>query len=348
MDNLRRKKAMDTKLRFSVIGCGRMGLRRTDLITNHPLSELRCIEDCNSEIAVKIGEKYGCYSCSGWENAVNRSDVDCVMVSVPNKYHHEIVIAALEAGKHVFCEKPLARNPIEAHEMVESAIKSKRFLKVGSNLRYFPNVLKAKELVETGEIGHTIFARGWIGHAGWQIGTWYSESDIIGGGTFLDNGCHLLDLYRMFLGEVESCTGLVSTNLWPIAPLEDNGMALFKFTNGSTAYIQSSWTEWEGYMYLEIYGSEGLIRIDNRGQSCTTTIRKKDGSTRLFDYSKESPRSYLLEFDEYIKSIISNRQPVPSGFDGLRVVQMVNAVYESSRLGKTISISSLGSEIRGQ
>jgi len=213
------------KLGFAVIGCGRMGLRRIDLITGHPQVELRCVEDYDNEIARKVGVEVGCDYCSGWESAVSRSDVDCVMVSVPNKFHHDIVSAALEAGKHVFCEKPLARDPIEAREMVVAAQRSRRSLKVGSNLRYFPSVLKAKELLDGGEIDEVLFARGWIGHSGWQIGTWYSDAEITGGGTLLDNGCHLLDLYRWFLGEVESCIGFVSTSLWPISPLEDTAMA---------------------------------------------------------------------------------------------------------------------------
>ncbi len=329
---------MSAKRGFAVIGCGRMGMRRIGLIRNCSQAELRCIEDSSHEIAKKAGEQVGCEYCTGWESAVSRPDVDCVVVSVPNKFHRDIVIAALEAGKHVFCEKPLARNPVEAREMVEAAERSGRFLKTGSNLRFFPSVLKAKELLDVGEIGDALFARGWIGHSGWQIGTWYSDHEVVGGGTLLDNGCHLLDIYRWFLGEVESCVGFASTAVWPIAPLEDNAMALFKFTGGRTAFLQSSWTEWAGYMYLEVYGTQGLIRIDNRGQDCITTLCRKQGESVVFDYSKEPPKSYILEFDDYMNCIAAGRQPLPSGFDGLRAVQMAHAVYESARLGKEVRV----------
>lgn len=329
---------MSEKLRFAVIGCGRMGLRRIGLIRNHSQVELRCIEDCSDELARKIGEEMGCDYCSGWESVVSRPDIDCVMVSVPNKFHHDIVVATLEAGKHVFCEKPLGRNPLEAVEMVQAAEESGHFLKVGSNLRYFPSVLKAKELLDTSQIGEVLFARGWIGHSGWQIGSWYSDVEIIGGGTLLDNGCHLLDLYRWFFGEVESCLGSVSTTLWPVGPLEDNAMAIFRFTNGKTAFLQSSWTEWAGYMYLEIYGAQGFLRVDNRGQSCVTTLGRRDGQNTVFDFSQQPPKSYALEFDDYVNAINNNRQPLPSGFDGLRVVQMVDGVYRSALLGREIKI----------
>jgi predicted dehydrogenase len=329
---------MDRKLGFAVVGCGRMGMRRIGLIRGHHQAELRCVEDYDKEIARKVSEEVGCDYYSGWESVVSRPDVDCVVVSVPNRFHRDIVIAALGAGKHVFCEKPLARNPIEAHQMVKAAERSGCLLKVGSNLRYFPSVLKAKELLDIGEIGEVLFARGWIGHSGWQIGTWYSDAEVIGGGTLLDNGCHLVDLYRWFLGEVESCVGFVSTSLWSISPLEDNAMALFKFVNGKMAFLQSSWTEWAGYIYLEIYGTQGFIRIDNRGQSCITTLGKRNGQNTVFDFSQEPPRSYVLEFNDYLNAIASNRQPLPSGLDGLRAVQMAYAVYRSAQLGKEVRV----------
>ena len=332
---------MINKLGFAVIGCGRMGMRRINLIKGCARADLICVEDCSQAVAKKVGEEINCEFHTGWESAVNRQDVDCVVVSVPNKFHHDIVISALNAGKHVFCEKPLARTPGEALRMVEAAERSGRFLKIGSNLRYFPSVLKAKDILDNNKIGDPLFARGWIGHSGWQVGTWYSDTETVGGGTLLDNGCHLLDIYRWFLGEVDSCIGITSTSLWPIAPLEDNAMSLFRFTNGSMAFLQSSWTEWLGYMYLEIYGTQGSIRIDNRGQNCITTLFHKDGENTTFDYSREPPKSYVIEFDDYIEAVSNDQQPLPSGLDGLRAIQMAYAAYQSAYLKQEVKISSV-------
>ena len=91
-------------------------------------------------------------------------------------------------------------------------------------------------------------------------------------------------------------------------------------------------------MYLELYGTRGILRIDNRGQSCITTLSNREGQNSVFDYSQEPPKSYVLEFDDYTKAIINNKQPLPSGFDGLRAVQMAYAVYQSARLGREIEI----------
>lgn len=330
---------MRKKLKFTVIGCGRMGSRRIKTIVDHPDTELISVVDVNQDVARELSKRFECATFSNFKDAISDDEVDCVVVSVPNKFHSEISIVALENGKQVFCEKPLARNPKEAFAMVQAAEKNGCFLKTGSNLRYFPSVEKAKKLVERGAIGDILYLRGWVGNCGKHVkGSWYSKVDMSGGGTFLDNGVHLIDLTRLFLGEIDTCLGEVITSYWPIAPLEDNGFGIFHSSNGKMAFIQSSWTEWAGYMYMEIYGSEGSIIIDNRNHQCITTLMEKSGEKRIFDFSLLPPVSYEREFEEYVKALREGRQPLASGFDGMRAVQMAYGVYESSRTKRVVHI----------
>lgn len=329
---------MSHKLRFAVIGCGRMGIRRMKSIAGHTDTELVCLSDNDVEAAKKFSKEIGCDFHPDWETAVGRRDVDFVVVSVPNKLHNPIAVDALSRGKHVWCEKPLARNPEEAREIVRAAARTDSFLKVGSNLRYFPSVQKAKELLDNSAIGDVLFLRGWVGNAGWPTKMWFSNADLSGGGTFLDNGCHLLDLARWFMGEARDCIGQVSTLHWKISPLEDNGMGIFTFDRGKLAFIHSSWTEWSEYMYMEIYGNSGYIRVDNRGTKCITTWGKQDGKQEVYDYSDVTAQSHVLEFNDCVRSINQSKQPLPNGFDGLRAVQMAYGVYQSSKLGKRVKI----------
>jgi len=328
------------KLRFAVIGCGRMGKRRAQTIVEHPETELVCVMDVDSNAARRTAEEFGCIWCKDHEEVLKREDVDIVVVSVPNKWHLPIVLDSLSAGKHVFCEKPLARNPEEALRMVKAANAQGLKLKVGSNLRFFPNVRKAKELLDQGAIGELLFLRSWIGHNGWNLrpGSWFADPEAAGGGTFLDNGCHVLDIARWFMGEVKSCIGLVRTNLWPIQPLEDNGFGIFETMDGKTIFIQASWTEWNGYMYMEVYGSEGYIRIDSRGRRCLTVLGDREGNEKVFDFSALPPTSYKAEFEDFVEALKSGRYPLPSGYDGLRAVEMAWGVYESARTGRRIDL----------
>ena len=328
-----------SKLGFGVVGCGRMGRRRMRSVVEHPKTDLLCVADVNPADARSAAEEFACPAYSRYQDLLQHDHVDIVIVSVPNKWHQETVVAALEAKKHVFCEKPLAKTPDEAQAMVDAARRNGVTLKTGSNLRFFPNVLKARELLDANTIGDLLFIRTWIGHDGWNLrDNWYANPEIAGGGTFLDNGCHVLDLCRWFLGEVTSAFGVVSTKLWPVQPLEDNGFGIFETADGKTAFVHASWTEWAGYMYMEIYGTAGFIRIDSRGRACTTVLGRRDGSEQVFDFSALPANSYAAEFAHWIGALEAGREPSPSGYDGLRAVAMAHAVYQSSRTGCKVSV----------
>lgn len=330
---------MNTPIRFGVVGCGRMGRRRMETAVEHPRTAVTCVTDVDDELAAAAAADFECAVAGSSADLVERDDVDCVVVSVPNRFHLPIVRAALEGGKRVFCEKPLARDTDEALAIARASLDHGLPVKVGSNLRFFPNVLKAKELVDSGAIGETMFLRGWIGHDGWNLGdTWFADPEMSGGGTFLDNGCHVLDLIRWFLGEVVECSGFVQTTLWSVEPLEDNGFAIFRTADGKTAFAQASWTEWAGYCYLEVYGADGFVRIDARGRACETVLGDRQGNLQSFDFSDRPPSSYRDEFADYVESLEKGAQPAPNVFDGLRAVQMARGVYESSRAGRTVDI----------
>lgn len=326
------------QLTFAVIGCGRMGQRRMQSIVDHPSTKLLYAVDVHKEYEERINDEFGCMFSTDYKKILSQTDVDCVIVSVQNIWHQKIVEYALTQNKHVWCEKPLARNPIEARHMVEIAKKSNVTLKTGANLRYFPSVKKAKELLDKKIIGETYYIRGWVGHSGWVQDGWFADKDVAGGGTFLDNGSHMFDLTRWFLGEVKSCYGQIKKYHMTTNSVEDNGFGFFETIDGKIAVIQSSWTEWNGYMYMEIYGAMGYIYIDNRGKNCKTIHGNKQGKERVFDYSTYGQNSYKKEFDDYIRSLKNGENPQPSGHDGLRAVEMAWGVYESSLKGTKIII----------
>jgi len=329
------------KLGFVVVGCGRMGKRRAKAVTKNHNSELLCVVDNDLTQARSLAEELNCQFYTHLDEAIKRDDVDAVVVSVPNKYHLEASLKSLKLGKHVFCEKPLAITPKEAKLMVETALNEGVFLKAGSNVRFFHNILKAKELVDDRTIGKLLFARGWIGHEGWNLkqDSWFIDPQLIGRGTMLDNGCHLIDIIRWFMAEIKECFGCCSTLLHKLPnDIEDNSMGILIGLNGELAMIQSSWTDWNGYFYLEFYGENGALYIDNRGNEAKTIIKTKNNELRVFDYSKEPKISFQMEIDDFISSILAGKHPLPSGYDGMRVIQIINGIYESSSQGQKICV----------
>jgi len=338
----------EEKLRFIVVGCGRFGSRRARILKSNPVAELVCLVDSDEEKAYKLAKELGCEYSTDYIKTLDKkdADTDVVLIATPNVYHAPQCIEALDRKKVVFCEKPMARNPHEAKQMVDAATRNHVILKIGSNLRFFPSVLKANELLSRGTIGELIHFRGWIGNDGEILRYWFNDFETTGGGTFLDNGVHLLDLARTFLGEVEECVGYTQLAYWSNkTKSEDNGYGLFKFEGNKYASIQASWTEWLGYMYGELYGKNGYMLIDNRISSNKLTVFNKKEAPQIFDYSSLPPHSPLLpppsydhEIKDFIRAIKEKREPRPNGYDGMRAVQMAYAVYESARTGMAVKI----------
>jgi len=336
------------RLRFAVIGCGRMGKRRAEAIAQNPNAELFCVADNDIAQAKSLAAELNCKFYKSYDDAIENNKIDAVVVSVPNRFHAEISLKSMKLGKHVFCEKPMAIRSEDAELMVKTSLEEGVFLKSGSNVRFFTNVVKAKEIVDSGTLGKVLFARGWIGHQGWNLqpGSWFRDPELIGGGTLLDNGCHIIDIIRWFIGEIKECFGYRVTLLHELSSaLEDNAVGILIGLKGEPAFIQSSWTEWTGYLYLEFYGENGALYIDNRENKAETKVKMKNNSALVFDYSKEPQNSFKKEIDDFISSIIAGKQPLPSGYDGMRAVQIINGIYRSAQEGRKISVYGIQHQI---
>ncbi len=319
------------------IGCGGIGRRRVEAVATVPELALALCVDTVPEAAQRVAEQWGCESSTQWEEAVARSDIDVVIVSTPNIFHAPISIAALEAGKHVVCEKPLARNPQEARQMVEAAQAAGGQLRTGFDHRFHPQVVHARALLDAGAIGEPLFLRGHTGHGAGQqmVQSWFCDQEMAGGGTFLDNGVHALDLARCLMGEFVEAMGFRTTNYWDIAPLEDNGFGLFRTTDGRVASLHSSWTQWKGYLYLELFGTEGFLTIDYDPPETTLVRRDTAGHIERYEFP-ERANTWVRELEELVKAIEGKPALSATGYDGLRAVEMAYAVYESSQQGSSV------------
>mgnify|MGYP001599921327 CR=1 FL=1 len=164
-------------------------------------------------------------------------DVDGVVVATPNDWLAPITCTALEAGKHVLCEKPPGRDVAEAKTMRDSAARSGRLFAFGFNHRHAAGVHEALDIARTGGIGRLLHAQARYGHGG-RPGLeheWRADPKRAGGGEMMDQGAHLLDLARLILGEVERVYAITRTEFWPLAPLEDNAFCLLEHVGGAVS-----------------------------------------------------------------------------------------------------------------
>jgi len=336
-------------MRFGLIGCGGIGVLRAKAIKKTPGCQLTAVSDVDEARAKSVSGPYGGAVELDWQEMVKRDDVDAVIVSTPPHLHAQMCIGALKAGKHVLCEKPLARTPDECRSILEAAKQSKGFLATGFNYRFYPSILKAKELLDTGIIGELDHIRSYTGYSATAHNhDWLHDAKVMGGGALRDNGIHLIDLTCYFLGEVAEVKGFSSEAVWGFTGCEDNGFALIRSTQDKIASVQASWTEWRGYrLKVELYGSRGCISA-----SCFPMVTQarwsKDlgGKTQrksyyfpwthigehLFTYEWVVIDSFVKEMDAFVRAAGGDTTTeIASGQDGLRAIGVAHGACESSK-----------------
>lgn len=331
--------------KVAVIGAGLQARRRVPPIVEDARFEVATIVDIIKDNAQRLASTCGASVETDWKKTVTNPSIDAVLVLTFPDTHAEIATVAMKAGKDVFCEKPLARTSKEGKEMVECATTTGRILKCAFNLRKHPALMDAHRLFSTGEIGKPTFGRGRYGIAGRPglAEEWRSKPSMSGGGQFMDQGVHLVDLFRWFLGDVQRVMGMVSTTCWPIAPAEDNGFALLQHTDGVTASVHASLTQWINQFEFEIYGSEGFIKVEGLGGGYGTEkliVGRRDPNG-LFSYQTTEYRlgddSWNLDWQEFAQSIEQGETIGASGVDGLRALEIVEGVYQSSQSGNAVT-----------
>jgi predicted dehydrogenase len=323
----------------AIIGAGLQAKRRAPVIKDWPGAKLVVITAKDKEEAESLAKYMGCEAGEGWETVVTRPDIDIVLVCTPPDTHAAVSITAMQAGKHVLCEKPLAKTVAEAEEMIATAKATGLTFKCGFNHRHHPAIWKAKELFDSGEFGEPIFGRcayGICGRPGYEK-EWRANPSIVSGGQFMEQGIHAVDLFRWFLGDFQHITGLTATKFFDISPLEDNGFALLQTDAGVTVSIHSSLTQWKNLFQFEIFGSDGYFRVEGLGGGYGNEkliIAKRDFNApfteEIIEY-RGTDTSWLEEWKEFVASIEERREPLGNGKDGLEAIKIVNAVYQSSR-----------------
>jgi len=332
-------------LKVGIIGLGKMGLLRSRYIMEQKDLELQDICDINSERA-SIFPDLRFYN--DFRRLID-SDLDIVFVCAYNNIAPEIVIQAINSGKHVFCEKPPGRC-IEDIEKIIEAERSHPNLKIkfGFNHRYHYAVIEAKSMVDSGKFGKILWMRGVYGKCGGiQFeNSWRNNSEIAGGGILLDQGIHMLDLFRYFCGDFKEVQSLVTTSFWNI-PVEDNAFAILRNDKNQVALIHSSATQWKHRFTLEICLEDGYININGLLSSTrsygdeTLTFARRQFEDESFAFGKpreetiffDRDDSWSIEINEFVESI-RKKKPIQCGNtnDALKVMQLIEEIYLNGQM----------------
>lgn len=340
----------------AVIGAGAIGALRAAAVAQTPGLRLAAVADLRHDLAQNVAARHGGTATDDWQEAIARPDVGIVVVCTPPNLHARMALAAIERGKHVLCEKPLAHTLDDAEQMCAAAEARGLLLATGFNHRYFPSMAFAKRLITDGVLGRVIRVQAYAGHPGGkEFGhPWVHDGCVTGGGSMVDNGIHILDLTRFFMGDVETAAGVTANLVWPFETAEDNGFALFRSPAGAVASVHASWTEWRGYQFaVEVVGTRGFVKASYPPMLAIWGTTPKPGirarrryevfpgfqiRERLRGWEWTIVQSFVQELRDFTAGVRSGRSASASGRDGLRAMQLAHAVYRASRAGSEVAV----------
>ena len=322
--------------RVAIIGCGLIGQKRARALGPAQLA-LAC--DAVEERAAAVARTApGCRVTSRWEDAAGDPGVDIVVIATTHDLLAPIAASAAAHGKHVLIEKPGARTAAELECVAQAAHGTGALVRVGFNHRYHRAFRRAREVVDSGALGPLMFVRARYGHGG-RPGydrEWRARPEISGGGELIDQGMHLVDLARWFLGDFRHVEGSIATYFWDM-PVEDNGFLLLRTAGGQTAFLHASCTEWKNLFSFELYGRAGKLEISGLGGSYGVErlafyqMLPEMGPppTTIWEYPMADD-SWEAEFLEFLEDIRLDRQPEPGIPAAMAALRVIETVYEKA------------------
>lgn len=324
-------------IRAGIIGLGKMGRLRTRELLQRGDVQVCCGYD--PEPAAFHSQWPG-IPCAAAADGLFASGVDVVWVCTPNAVTPGMVIAALEAGKHVFCEKPPGRSVADIERIREAEARHpSQKLAFGFNHRFHAGIQEAHRIAASGRLGEILWIRGVYGKAS-GAEDWRGDKTLAGGGILLDQGIHLLDLCVLFLGDIVEVKSMVA-NTRGADGIEDNAFALLRDARGRIAQVHSSSTQWKHRFSFEIYLSKGYLSVNgiltstrSYGDETLTVARRSTRPgppTEETIYFDEDP-SWAAEIDAFLRCIRED-SPVISGSSAqaLHAMELVHEIYRGDK-----------------
>ena len=332
---------MNTKLKVGIAGYGVVGKRRRECLEKNSSLEIIAVCDRVFHDDVSIVDGYRGYK--SYKQLLNEN-LDVLIVCLTNDIAPEVTIAGLEAGLHVFCEKPPGKNVSDIIRVIDvEKLNPDLKLMYGFNHRYHNSVKDALTLVHSGELGKLINMRGVYGKAKlitFNQPDWRTKREISGGGVLLDQGIHMVDLMRLFGGEFNEVSSFISNNHWGY-DVEDNAYALMRTDSGIVAMLNSSATQWRHRFHLDINLEKGSVILGgilsgtkSYGAETLTIVRADpendfgEPMEQMTKYNKDP--SWREEIDQFIECIIDNKKVVDgTSDDALQTMKLVYKIYYS-------------------
>ncbi len=326
------------QLKVGIIGFGTMGKIRKDAIVELARAEVIAISD--PSLPVHFNE----FPNLSHSEIINHPDVNIIIVCTPNFLNKKLTIDSLNAGKHVFCEKPPAFTGSDVLEIREAEKMSGKKLMYGFNHRHHDSIIKMKELIESGEYGKVLWSRGRYGKSVTEdyYNQWRAKKELAGGGIIIDQGIHMLDLFLYLSGDYDIVKAEVSNLYWKM-DVEDNAFVILKDSKtGKVASLHSTMSQWRHLFSLEIFLEKGYMVLNGLITSSMSygeevlSVAKNRSTAPAATWKDEVITKYSINNSwryemEHFLNAIENNAPITIGNseDAFKLMTIIDKVYEN-------------------
>ena len=309
-------------------------------INDNPETELVAVWDEEEYGGRNAAEQYEVPFYTDLDEVLGRDDVDAVSVDAITSDHPRVMIAAAEAGKHIFTEKALAIDVEGCDAIIAAVEKAGVKFMISLPSRCNPEILFAKNALEDGLLGDLTFGRGRIAHSAgldkWFSGTsaWFADAERAGGGALFDLGCHRVDIIRWLMGEPKSAIAKIN-NFTGNYQIDDNSVSVVEFANKALGVIDVAWTHRSGPNLLELYGTEGSL-VAGHGEMHFETRKLSDEEKA--EYIANAPAAPPEPMQQWINAILRDEPMTINIQDGRNLTELMQAFYLSSERGVSVEL----------
>lgn len=324
-------------IKVGIIGYGRMGKIRHQAIDEVGYAEVVAISEPS------IGSDFKSIRNLTHEEILKEPEIDVIIVCTPNFLNKELTIRALNAGKHVFCEKPPCFTAQDMEEIIDAETKSAKKLMYGFNHRHHDSIINMKNIIDRNEYGKVLWMRGRYGKSvtADYFNEWRAKKDLAGGGILMDQGIHMLDLFLYLGGDFDTIKAEVSNLYWNLE-VEDNAFVILKNSEtGMVANLHSTMTQWRHLFSLEVFMEKGYMVLNGLITSTMSygeemlSIAKNRSTAPAATWKDEVKTQYINNNSwryemEHFFNAIKNDTPVQIGNtnDALKLMKIIDKIYE--------------------
>jgi UDP-N-acetylglucosamine 3-dehydrogenase len=339
------------KLKVAVVGCGSIArYRHLPEFELNKNVEIAAVCDIVPSRAEEMAEKYDAKAFTDYQEILKLEEIDAISVCLPNYLHAPVSIDALDAGKHVLCEKPMATSSEEAEAMITAARENGKKLMIGHNQRFVASHQKAKEIINSGKLGRITSFKTTFGHGGpegWSIDgaeSWFFKKEQAFIGAMGDLGVHKADLMRYLLGEFSEVGSFIETNAKNFSEVDDNAVCILRTVDGVIGTIAASWayTSNSADNSTIIYGEKGVLKIE-ADPEYSLIEQYQNGEVIYHKLSKiqtneDGGQTTTNVINHFVESILEDEEPLITGEEGKKSLEIILAAIESQVTKRIVSL----------